>query len=752
MRSPYAYIADAILRRPFLVAGLIGGILILSLVGASMTSMETGMSTYVDENTDRGMLLKKYTENFQSDSIMVLLETDDVLHPDVLSYMDELENGFRTQRYVSEVSSVADLMRQANGGTLPASQADILAAKEVLPPDVLSRIIPSPSLTIIIVELEPGVSTDAQFSLLDNMNAQIRVSEPPPGVQVTVTGESAFSQQMMQEMSVSMSTLLMAAMILMIIAVGLLFGHVRYRFLSVAIVATGVLLTFGIMGLAGLKISMVVIGAFPVLIGIGIDYAIQFHSRFDEEVRHSSIQDAVRTTITKAGPSVLYAMIATSLGFMALWVSPVPMIAGFGVVCVIGLVSCYLAALILVPLTGVFLKYRPVKERAHPDSAETVPLMERYNSLLGRLAQKVASNPVPVILVCVLIAFVGFQMDSQIIINTNEKTFVPSDMPAKIQLDKVTRAMGPTGGLPIYLRGEGVLTVDGIHWMQEFQTYEETHNSKITGSRSIATYILQYNGGELPDTQTELDEVLARIPENTRERYVSGNSEAIMEFSMVAMETNEAMSVIEDMQKHLDWVEPPIGVTATFTGMGEMFTNLIKQIETGKILMTLLAFALILAFLYLVYRRIGRAITPLVPIALIIGWNGLVMYILGIDYTPMTATLGSMTIGIASEYTILIMERAYEERGRGLALVPAIQRSVAQIGTAITVSGMTTVFGFAALILSTFNMINNFGAVTVITVGFTLIGAIVVMPGILSLVGSWEERGRHSPSSTPLPE
>ncbi len=751
MRSPYTYIADAILRRPFLVAGLIGAILLLSLVGASMTAMETGMSTYVDESTDRGMLLKKYTETFQSDSIMVLVETDDVLHPDVLSYMDEIETGFRTQRYVSEVSSVADLFRQVNGGTLPASQAEMLAAKEAIPPDVLSRIVPSPSLTIIVLELEPGVSMDAQFSLLDNMNAQIRVSEPPPGVQVTVTGEPAFSQQMMDEMSVSMGTLLLAAMLLMIVAMGLLFGHVRYRFLSVAIVAIGVLFTFGIMGLTGMKISMVVIGAFPVLIGIGIDYAIQFHSRFDEEVRHSSIPDAVRTTITKAGPSVLYAMIATSLGFMALWISPVPMIAGFGVVCVIGLVSCYLAALIIVPLTGVLLNYRPVNAAAGPNSPEKETLMERYNSLLGRLAHFVAKNPVPVILLCVLIAVVGFQADSKIIINTDEKTFVPSDMPAKIQLDKVTRAMGPTGGLPLYLRGEGVLTVDGINWMQEFQTYEETHNSKITGSRSIATYLIQYNGGELPGTQAELEEVLARIPEDTRNRYVNGNSEAIMEFSMVAMENNEAMSVIEDMQKHLEWVEPPIGITATFTGMGEMFTNLIKQIETGKLVMTLIAFALILAFLYLVYRRFGRAITPLVPIALIIGWNGLVMYVLGIDYTPMTATLGSMTIGVASEYTILIMERAYEEREKGQGLIPSIQRSVAQIGTAITVSGMTTVFGFAALILSAFNMISNFGAVTVITVGFTLIGAIVVMPGILSLVGAWEER-RHAPSRTPSAE
>jgi predicted RND superfamily exporter protein len=73
-------------------------------------------------------------------------------------------------------------------------------------------------------------------------------------------------------------------------------------------------------------------------------------------------------------------------------------------------------------------------------------------------------------------------------------------------------------------------------------------------------------------------------------------------------------------------------------------------------------------------------------------------------------------------------------------LIPAIRLAVSQIGTAITVSGLTTVFGFAALTLSAFNIISNFGTVTVITVAFTLIGAIVVMPAILSLMGSLEER------------
>jgi predicted RND superfamily exporter protein len=177
---------------------------------------------------------------------------------------------------------------------------------------------------------------------------------------------------------------------------------------------------------------------------------------------------------------------------------------------------------------------------------------------------------------------------------------------------------------------------------------------------------------------------------------------------------------------------------------GEMFSNLIREIRQGKMLMTVLGFGLIFGFLLIVYRKVIKAATPLIPIILIVGWNGLIMYLLGIDYTPLTATLGSMSVGVASEYTILIMERCYEERAHGLALIPAIQHSVQQIGTAITVSGMTTVFGFAALMLSSFGIISNFGLVTVISVFFALIGAIIVMPAILVLAGGFDKDAETS--------
>jgi len=110
------------------------------------------------------------------------------------------------------------------------------------------------------------------------------------------------------------------------------------------------------------------------------------------------------------------------------------------------------------------------------------------------------------------------------------------------------------------------------------------------------------------------------------------------------------------------------------------------------------------------------------------------MYILGIDYNPMTACLGSMTIGVAAEYTILVMERYLEEREESDNVIEAIKNSVRKIGSAILVSGLATFFGFSALILSTFPIISNFGLTTIIAVLFSLIGAVAVMPAVLSLV------------------
>ncbi len=732
MKNPYEWLAAAINNHTWAVAGVAVAIFILALFGLSMVTMETGDDTYLDKTTPRGALLSHYKDTYGSDAIILIYEADSVRSSDILRYIDNLQEDLRNERYVTEVMGVVDLLKQANGGTLPSSKAEIDAIIAQAPPELIEQMMPSDLITLSSIILDPGVSMDAQKQILGNIESAIRISSPPPGLSVSVSGGPAFAKEMGDEIGAQIGVLILAAMLLMVLAVSILFSHVRYRLLPVAIVAVGLIMTFGFMGLFGIPISMVVVGAFPVLIGIGIDYAIQFHARFDEEIRNSTIPEAIWATVVNLGPSVLIAMLATSLGFIAMFFAPVPMVADFGMVCTIGVISCYIAALIIVPTFAIITRYRPkrrVESSAEPDNS----FIERYNRFLGRLAYTVAKHPIPVILLFATIAAGGYYLDQSVPISADEKTFVPSDMPALQNLEKVGRAMGSTRTIPVIVIADDVLSSETLTWIDEFGDYEPAHNDKITGVASITTLIREYNDGVLPSTRGEVDGVIARIPEASLKRHLNGNMETVLEFSTVDMEMSVARDLVKRMQSDAVWNYPPAGVTVTITGEMEMFAAVMDDISESRTFMTVIGFAFILGFLIIVYRKFG-AVSPVIPIVFIVGWNGAIMYSLGLDYTPLTAVLGSMTIGVASEYTILIMERCEEELARGMELLDAIQTAVQKIGIAVTVSGLTTVFGFSALTLSTFNIVSNFGIVTVISVGFSLMGAIVVMPAILALM------------------
>jgi len=734
MKNPYEWLATTINNHTWAVVGVAVAIFILALFGLSMVTMETGDDTYIDKTTPRGALLSHYKDTYGSDAIMLIYEADNVGSPDILRYIDNLQEDLRNERYVDEVSGVVDLLKEAGGGTLPSSKAEIDMIIGQAPPELVERMLPSDLMTLSIITLEPGVSMDAQKQIIGSIESAISISEPPPGLTVTVSGNPAFAKEMGEEIGSQMGILILAAMLLMVLAVTLLFSHVRYSLLPVGVVAVGLIMTFGFMGLFGIPVSMVVVGAFPVLIGIGIDYAIQFHARFDEEIRHSTIPEAIWATVVNLGPSVLIAMVATSLGFIAMFFAPVPMVADFGMVCTIGVVSCYIAALIIVPAFAILTNYRPKKgaqASGAPESGSS-PL-ERYDRALGRLAYTVAKHPLPVILLFLSVAAGGYYLDQSVPISADEKTFVPHDMPALQSLEKVTRTMGSPDSIPVIVIADDVLSLETLAWIDEFGAYEPEHNDKITGVASITTLIREYNDGVLPSTRGEVDDVIARIPDATLEHHLNGNMETVIDFSTVDMEMSVARDLVKRVQSDVVWNAPPAGVTVKITGSMEMFAAVMDDISESRTYMTMIGFAFILGFLIIVYRKFG-AISPVIPIVFIVGWNGAIMYLLGLDYTPLTAVLGSMTIGVASEYTILIMERCEEELARGMDFLEAIQTAVQKIGTAVTVSGLTTVFGFSALTLSTFNIVSNFGIVTVISVGFSLVGAIVVMPAVLALM------------------
>jgi uncharacterized protein len=751
-------IAAVITQRTNLVAALLIVIFCIALCGMTMITMETGADTYLDKTSEKGILNNRYTDTFQSDSIILIVESGDPLNHDNLRYMDELETNIRQQQNIESAASIVDLLKSSNGGVLPGSRAEIDRIVGQIPPEVRSTAVPSNLLTLVQIQLSGGLSEDTKKSALHTIESLVDHSDPPLGLKVTVTGSPAFSQQMSKELGTSMATLIGAAMILMVLVMGILFAYVSYRFLPVLFVGAGLVTSLGMMGLAGIQLNMAVIGAFPVLIGLGIDYAIQFHARFDEEARKGSLDDAVFFTVTRTGPAVMYAMLATCMGFLAMFISPVPMIRSFGLVSIIGVMSCYCMSLVGLPTIALLLKYKPKASKTdlcyavgegacdtvpsyHPSSQEQAGSRVKkwsYAHFLTGVSVTIAKNPIPVLLVALIIAVVGIQLDPLIAIETNENSFVPADMPAKIEMDKVGRVIGATDTAPIFVEGSRVTDLDTIVWMKQFQDYELSHHSQLTKATSIVTYILAYNGGVMPQTQTQLADVLEKIPPGIKRQYISGSMQGVIQFGTIKLEMSGREILKEQMIKDIAFLQPPQGIMAKPTGNFDLFTSLMSDLSSSKEMMTYLGFILIFVFLALVYRHI-HAVSPLIPIVLIVGWNAVAMYVLGIAYTPLTATLGSMTIGVAAEYTILVMERYAEEQQRLCDHIAAIQESVNRIGTAITVSGLATFFGFSALVLASFPIISNFGITTLIAVGFSLLGAIFIMPAVLSLMGTFTE-------------
>ena len=84
------------------------------------------------------------------------------------------------------------------------------------------------------------------------------------------------------------------AIAIMVVILLVLF-NVRWRLLPLGIVLIGVIWAFGLAGYLGIPLTLVTISGLPVMLGIGIDYAIRCTRGVEEEVviDHSEHQQYV---------------------------------------------------------------------------------------------------------------------------------------------------------------------------------------------------------------------------------------------------------------------------------------------------------------------------------------------------------------------------------------------------------------------------------------------------------------------------
>jgi hydrophobe/amphiphile efflux-3 (HAE3) family protein len=607
----------------------------------------------------------------------------------------------------------------------------------------LAPLFPAVSHALVVVTPQGNLSDTEALAAAQKIDAYF-ATHPLTGVQTAVVSSSLMLDAISQRITSDMALLLGLSIVAMVIILLVLFQvRYRWRLLSLLMVGIGALWTFGLMGFIPIQISMATMAALPILIGLGIDYSIQFHNRYHEEVsRTGVVGQAVVTSVVRMAPVVGVALIATIIGFITLYISSVPMIRDFGVILTIGIFLSYLVGLCLL-FAIVYLgdrRSQPARLKKPPAEANG-----RIENILTRVGRATINRPLVILPIVVALGIAGGFADTWLPVNTNYEAMVPQDIPQIEQARYLGQITGGAG-LTYVLEGNDITRQENLVWLKSFGDQELAHHSELTKVSSAATLVSATTGGVIPD-QAGIAEVLQHTsPQYTASLISADGQMATITFQTKTMNLEETKQLLQTVARD---AVPPAGTRFTAVGSTAMEMAITDSVMGSRYLMDGICLGAVFVILLLIYRRPLQSLFMVIPVVLVILWTSLGMWGLGIPLNPMTAILGVVVIGIGTEFMVLLLGRYEEEKKKGEAPRQAMIIALARIGRAIVATALATLGGFGVLIASNFNIIRDFGIATVLGISLCLIAALIVMPPLVVWID--EIRGRRKIIPTTLP-
>ncbi len=616
---------------------------------------------------------------------------------------------------------------------------------------------------LVQVRLKAGLGEAERTDAIELVRAAVAMDEwkPQNGATYTVTGAPVVVSDLTSSITGSLLALLAAALLVMAATLALVFRR-RLRLLPLLVALAAAALTFGALSLVGASLTMASIAVLPVLIGLAVDYAIQLQSRVAEEQgdeRALGAAPAARRAALLGTPTVALAAAATAAGFLALTLSPVPMVRGFGILLVAGIAIAFAVALFAGTAALV------IAERAAPPPA-LARIGERLAAPLRRAGDAVAGsgagravrdrslaagrgslayalrNPGRVLAIGFAVALAGWALDTQTRVESDIQKLVPQDLQALRDLDTLQRSTGVGGEVDVVIEGADLTRPEVVAWMIDYQQgVLKRYGYSAERGCGRAQLCPAFSLPDLfttPGARASAEQITALLdavpPYFSQSVITADRRTATLAFGIRLDPLDRQKQVLDEMRSRLDDDRPP-GVRAALAGLPVLAADANAEVSSsGRRLLTLLAGLLAVALVLLAaLRGVSRALVPLVPIVLATGWSALVLFALQIPLNPMSVTLGALVVAISTEFSVLLSERYRQERRAGRDPAAALQRTYRSTGAAVLASGTTAIAGFAVLVVSDIRMLRDFGFVTVIDLTVSLLGVLVVLPAVLLL-------------------
>ena len=560
--------------------------------------------------------------------------------------------------------------------------------------------------------------------------------------------------------------------------------------------------TFGSSVLLDITLTPMIVATFPILIGLGVDYALHMVNRI-EEVRRKELQKmqdenlrrkkrgekeikipdlwdfdfykkCVLEMASSTGVAVFLSAITTVIGFSVLIAPQIVTVApirSVGVTLVLGIASTLVLSIILVPTIAWMLRY----------NKRTNPMMWKN---IGKIPVKAF---LPIVIIFGSVTFYGIvNLDSM-----NEPITGSSEAPDGIDsLNSLAEYSeffsGGQTSLFIFSaeeRGDRNETdairdlpvLDVIHDLeQRIGAVDRTNTTSIvTFLRTIPVTIglnddivlyqgslwdllhepcwesndpiechlwlaLDASDSDPSDEKSGRDEIrrdMVNVVFDTLSNEVKSmllneeGTKGIVYVTQPYMNLNEASVLREDIDAML--VEDT-GLEGTesskLTGGLPVSLDINEGIHSSQNLTTIVTMIILTIVLGIVFRSVRLGIITMVPVAVVILWQPLLMNSPDVNVNIFTAMIGTIVFGIGVDDAIHVMHRIQEEGETPVG----IANSIEETGQTIFETTITTVSGIGAGFLVTFPGLENFFMIMCLLIIFAFITSTFLMPAVIT--------------------
>jgi len=352
-------------KHPFIMLGIVALLTLGSLKAAStLQTRGTAFSKMFPKDIEVIKAFNLVQDEFiGTSSITIAVEADpedagsasfnDVREPSVIKYMEMLAKKSEDVENVISASSAADIVKKANNGIIPDSKETIISSLKSSPQ---SSSYISKDYTMGLVRISLGNVEEKEEKLIAGIREVVSTTTAPPGIKAGITGEPTLAVVFKEYTGPDMQRTSMYSFIGILIIAFLVFASVKHGIMPLLSMMLGLTWTFGLIGVLGIKISSTMAGFASMVMGIGIDFGIQIVSRYREELAgmfkhssHETPEEALAYTLESVIGPMSTTTLSALVGFQAMSLGELTMMADLGKVMSLGVLSSMLAAITLVP-------------------------------------------------------------------------------------------------------------------------------------------------------------------------------------------------------------------------------------------------------------------------------------------------------------------------------------------------------------------------------------------------------------------